>query len=130
MALKISLKANEKVIIDGAVIRNGKSRSDLFVENDVPVLREKDILSEKDADTLGKRIYFTIQLMYIDNSNLKLYHEKYWEFVKNFVDAAPSSLGLIDQINENILCNKYYQALKLTRELIEYEKEIINHVRN
>ena len=37
MALKISLKPNESLIIGGAVITNGNSKSDLIVENNVPV---------------------------------------------------------------------------------------------
>jgi len=126
MSLKISLKSGEKIIIDGAVIKNGKSRSDLFILNNVPVLREKDILSEKKADSPARRIYFTIQLMYIDENNLKEYHGTYWKFVNEFINAAPGALSLIDQISENILQSRYYQALQLTKRLIEYEKEVIN----
>ena len=126
MALKISLKSGEKIIIDGAVIKNGESRSDLFILNNVPVLREKDILSEKKADSPARRIYFTIQLMYIDGNNLKEYHGTYWKFVNEFINAAPSALTLMDQISENILQSRYYQALQLTKKLIEYEKEVIN----
>ena len=33
-------------------------------------------------------------------------------------------LGLIDQISEHILSGRYYQALKLSRKLIDYEQEI------
>ena len=126
MSLKISLKSGEKIIIDGAVIKNGKSRSDLFILNNVPVLREKDILSEKKADSPARRIYFTIQLMYIDENNLKKSHGTYWKFVNEFINAAPGALSLIDQISENILQSRYYQALQLTKRLIEYEKEVIN----
>jgi len=63
MALKITLKPQEKLIVGGAVIINGKTKSDLIIENNVPILREKDIMAIKDADTPCKKIYFTIQLM-------------------------------------------------------------------
>jgi flagellar protein FlbT len=46
------------------------------------------------------------------------------------VNAAPSTLALLDQISDNILNGRYYQALKLTRTLIDYEQEVMNHVRN
>ena len=73
MALKITLKPNERMIIGGAVLANGNSKEcNLLIENNVPILREKDILSEKDADKLCSQIYFTIQLMYIDEKNLLL----------------------------------------------------------
>ncbi len=45
MALKISLKPHEKMILGGAVITNGNSMGcHLVIENKVPILREKDIL--------------------------------------------------------------------------------------
>ena len=130
MALKITLKANERLIIAGAVITNGKSRTDLIVENSVPVLREKEILSEEDALTPCRRIYFAIQLMYVDEEKLEEHHRVYWKLVKDVVSAAPSALALIDQISNNILKCRYYQALKLAKKLIEYEEEVIDNVRN
>jgi flagellar protein FlbT len=130
MALKISLRPHERLIIGNAVIENGGVRSEFMVENNIPILREKDIMSDKDADSPCRRIYFVIQLMYIDEKNLAEHHNAYWELVKDVVEAAPSTLGLIDQISWYILGNKYYQALKLTKKLIEYEQEVINNVRN
>jgi len=128
MPLKITLKPHERMIVGGAVISNGNTRCDLLIENEVPVLRQKDILREKDADSPCRKIYFTIQLMYIDEENLTEHHNTYWELIQDIVKAAPSMLALIDQISEYILNNKYYQALKLARKLIDYEQEIIDHV--
>lgn len=128
MPLKIRLKPNERMIVGGAVITNGKTRCDLRIENKISILRQKDIMSEKDADSPCRKIYFTIQLMYIDEENLIEHHNTYWKLVQDIVKAAPSMLALIDQISEHILNNKYYQALKLTRKLIDYEQEIIDHV--
>lgn len=130
MALKISLRPHERLIIGDAVIENGGVRCEFVVENNVPILREKDIMSVKDADSACRRIYFVIQMMYVDENNLAEHHNTYWELVKDVVEAAPSTLGLIDQISWYILGNKYYQALKLTKKLIEYEQEVINNVRN
>jgi flagellar protein FlbT len=129
MALKINLKPHERLIIGGAVVQNGGSRCDLLVENNVPILRDKDIHREQDADTPCKRIYFTVQLMYVDEKNLVVHHNNYWKLVRDVVTAAPSTLGMIDQISENILSSRYYQALKLTQKLIEYEQEVMNNAR-
>ena len=130
MALKISLRPHERLIIGNAVIENGGTRSEFMVENNVPILREKDIMSARDADSPCRRIYLVIQLMYVDEKNLAAHHNSYWDLVKDVVEAAPSTLGLIDQISWYILGNKYYQALKLTKKLIEYEQEVINNVRS
>lgn len=128
MGLKITLKPGERMIIGGAVITNGGQKSNFIVENKVPILREKDILSAGKANSPARRIYFATQLMYIDGGNLKNHHKQYWELVKDFLEAAPSSLSIIDEISENILGANYYQALKNCKELIAYEKEVIARV--
>ncbi len=130
MALKIALKPGEKLIIGGAVISNGNTKSDFVVENTVPILRENDIMSLKDADSACKKIYFTIQLMYVDDKNMPEHHKVFWDLVKEVVSAAPSTRQLLHEIGDNILNNNHYKALKLTRKLIDYEQEAINHVRN
>jgi flagellar protein FlbT len=100
----------------------------LIIENKVPILRGKDILGEKDADTTCRQLYFIIQLMYIDEQNLVLHQKKYWKLVKELVKAAPSTVGRIDLISEEIVRGRYYQALKLAQKLIDYEQEVISRV--
>lgn len=128
MSLKIALKPNERMIISGAVVTNCSTGCELLIENNVPLLREKDIMSEKDATTPCKRIYFVIQLMYVDERRLVTHYNSYWDLVHQLVKAAPSVFGLIDEISELIISCKYYQALKLARKLIEYEKELTKNV--
>lgn len=129
MALKISLKPHEKFILGGAVIANGDAKSTFVLENDVPILREKDILTLASADTPCKKIYFAIQLMYIDGKNLPEHHKIYWELVKDVAQAAPSTRALLQEISNDILNDRLYQALKQTKKLIEYEREVVNRVR-
>jgi flagellar protein FlbT len=128
MALKLTLKPTERMIIGGAVVRNGSGKVELYIENNVPLLREKDIMGEGDADTIAKKIYFTIQLMYIDQDNLISHHNAYWGLVQQLIKAAPSTTGLVDDISEQIVGGNYYQALKLARKLIAREEEIMSRV--
>ena len=128
MALKITLKPNERMIIGGAVITNGNKGSSFIIENNVPVLRQSDIMSEKAANTPSRRIYLAIQLMYVDNENLATYYANYWNLVQDLVKAAPSMVIFVDQISEHIQGNRHYQALKLTKKMIEYEQEVLNRV--
>jgi flagellar biosynthesis repressor protein FlbT len=129
MALKLTLKPGERMILGGAVVTNGSSGScDLIVENKVPILRQKDILTEAKADSPCRRIYLTVQLMYIDEANLSTYHKAFWELAGELVKAAPRTVGLVDAISEMILQRNYYQALKLTKRLIDYEQEVLRSV--
>lgn len=128
MGLKITLKPGERMIIGGAVITNGGTKCNFIIENTVPILREKDILNTENANTPAKRIYFSIQLMYIDEKNLTEHHESYWKLVRAFLDAAPNALGIIDRVSEDILNGGYYQALKNCKKLIAYEEEVMASV--
>jgi flagellar biosynthesis repressor protein FlbT len=128
MALKISLKPHERIVIGGAVVSNGATKADLFFENKVPILREKDIMTESNACSPARRIYFVVQLMYIDEANLAVHHKNYWGLVNDFIKAAPSSLPMMDHLNDQILKCQYYAALKTAKKLIEYEQEVISRV--
>lgn len=128
MALKITLRPHEKMIVGGAVVTSGATKCNLLVENKVPILRQKNIMTEQDANSPCRRIYFSIQLMYIDEENLMSHYNTYWKLVQDIVNAVPSALGLIDQISEHILHNKFYQALKLAKKLIAYEQEVLKGV--
>jgi flagellar biosynthesis repressor protein FlbT len=129
VALKITLKPGERMIMGGAALTNANSSScDLVIENKIPILRQKDILTEERANSPCRRIYYAIQLMYIDEENLATYHQAYWRMVKDVVRAAPSTVAWIDAISEHILHRQYYQALKLTKRLIAYEQEVIDRV--
>jgi flagellar protein FlbT len=128
MPLRLDLKPHEKLFVGGAVLVNGDSRSSISVLNDVPILREKDIMTEAEANTPCKRIYLSIQLMYMEPAKLAHYHQLYWTLVKDVLAAAPSTAERIAAISEEVLAGRYYQALKQTMELITYEQELVAHV--
>ena len=45
MALKVELKPGEKIILGDCVVTNDDQRTRLMIEGQVPILREKDILT-------------------------------------------------------------------------------------
>ena len=127
MPLKITLKPREIILISGALLKNGEHLTQFTIENEVPILRHKDILSERQADTICKKIYYVVQLMYFEPANLSTHHKTFWELVRMLSAAVPSVTPLIDEIGELILEDRYYQALKATRKLIAYEEELIRN---
>jgi flagellar protein FlbT len=66
--------------------------------------------------------------MYIDPQQLQHHQKIYWQLVKDFLDAAPSALGIIDEVNELIFREKHYEALKSAKRLIDFEQEVIERV--
>ncbi|MFZ3033474.1 MAG: flagellar biosynthesis repressor FlbT [Parvibaculum sp.] len=129
MALKVELKPGERFILGDSVITNDDQRTRLFIEGDAPILREKDILRLDDADTPCKKIYLMVQMMYLSPDPTP-HHDLYFSLVKDVLEAAPSTAEMIDDINNKILTGDMYKALKQTRKLIEYERELMGNVKS
>ena len=127
MALIIDLKPGEKILIGDAVITNDQQRTRLHISGDSPILREKDVMQEEDADTPCKKIYFLVQCMYLARAP-RIYFDKYFELVKEIQDAAPTVTLFIMKINDMIIEGLYYKALKEARELLKHEEELLENV--
>ena len=127
MALKISLKAGEKIIINGAVIVNGGERAQFVLQNRANIMREKDIITEGEADTPAKRLYFTIQLMHLFPENERDHQENFNSFLQQFAQAVPSSTPLLLEIGHKMIAGDSYGALKKCRNLIRYEQEVMDY---
>jgi len=110
------------------VIRNDEQRTLFFIEGEAPILREKDILTAASADTPAKKIYLAVQLMYLTQDPTNQ-HETFFELVRDFLAAAPSSLPHVHEINNRILSGDLYKALKAAKKLIAYEAELIEHAK-
>lgn len=128
MALKVELKPRERIIIGSVVIRNDEQRTRFFIEGEAPILREKDILTAATADSPAKKIYLAIQLMYLANDPTHE-HAVYFQLVREFLQAAPSALPHVNEINNRILSDELYKALKAAKKLISYEAELLEHAK-
>jgi flagellar biosynthesis repressor protein FlbT len=124
MALKVELRPHERIIVGNCVITNTDQRARLLIDGDnVPILRERDILTPETADTPAKLVYLAVQLMYI-SPDPQTQHGTYFNLVRDIVTAVPSSWPIIEAINNNILNGDLYRALKDARKLIAYEEKL------
>jgi flagellar biosynthesis repressor protein FlbT len=126
MPLKVELKPGERILIGDCVITNSGQRTRLLIDGEAPILREKDILTAKSADTPAKRIYLAVQLMYTSHDPTA-HHQVYFELLRDILRAAPSTWPFIETINNHILTGELYKALKRARKLVAYETELIEH---
>lgn len=123
MALKISLKPDEKFVVNGAVITNGERRSTFIIQNKVSILREKDILCAEEVNSPARRIYFPIMLAYLGADNPDRYHEEFVHRMTEMMGAIvnPDIRMLCVDISLAVMNKDYYNALVKCRKLIEYE---------
>ena len=130
MPLKLTLKPEEKVLIGTAVITNAGQKCEIMIQNTVPVLREKDIITEENADTLVKKVYHVILNMYVEPKHEQEYHEIYFKLVKELFNAFPDKvvLAMIMEVSQKILEGNHYQALKKCKKLLNFEAELLTNV--
>jgi flagellar protein FlbT len=126
MSLKVELKPHERIIIGACVITNTDQRARLLIDGDnIPILREKDILTPATADTPAKLVYLAVQLMYI-SPDPQVNHGTYFSLIRDIVTAVPSAWPIIEGINNYILSGDMYRALKQAKKLVAYEKELLD----
>jgi flagellar protein FlbT len=124
MALKVELKPGERIILGECVVTNSDQRTRLVIDGEMPILREKDIMTPDHANTPAKRIYLAVQMMYLAK-NPGQHHDIYFALIRDIVRAAPSTWPYVEGINNHILAGEFYKALKEAKKLIAYEQELV-----
>lgn len=128
MALKVELKPHERIIIGSCVVTNTDQRARLLIDGDnIPILREKDILTPETANTPAKLIYLAVQLMYI-SPQPQNNHGTYFNLIRDLVTTVPSAWPIIEGINHFILSGELYLALKEAKKLIAYERKLLDQI--
>ena len=127
MALRVQLKPGERVLVGGALVRNGSARAELFIENDAPLLRAPDVLRPDAVRTPCERIYLALQLMYLDEHERGRYAGAYHELKAEVLAAAPSCAPWVRAIDEQLEAGWLFKALRSARRLIEHERELLAH---
>jgi len=123
MPLKIELKPNERIIIGDALITNDGERTKFFIEGNAPILREKFIIRQEDANTPCKKIYYVVLQMYLSKTPMDL-HKIYFTYMRDVQNAAPSLFPQIMEVNEAIMGGDYYGAIKEAATLVDLETEL------
>jgi flagellar protein FlbT len=124
MSLRVVLKPFERIIIGQSVITNSETRTTFLIDGEAPILREKDILTAETANTPVKRLYFCIQMMYLEN-DIPKYQDLYMGFIKDLLEAVPSFRSSIETASTLILSGSLYNSLKEVRKLIKREEELL-----
>ena len=124
MPLKLSLKPNERLVINGAVISNGDRRASMVVQNKATILREKDIMQPEDVTTPGRHVYFPIMMMYLDGMQDD-YIEEFMRRMTELMDVLenPEIKILCAKISTAVMAGEFYRALMDSKKLLKYEAE-------
>jgi len=128
MTLKLSLKPGEKFVVNGAVLINGDKPASFIVENQVTVLRDRDMLQPAEATTPAKRIYYAILMLYQGQDGAERYYDEFVQemssFMRDITDGE--TLNLCVAISRDVLVGHTYKALIKCHTLFDSEQPVEN----
>ncbi len=125
--IRLYLKANEKIFINGAVLKVDRKVS-FELLNDATFLLENHVMQKEDANTPFKQLYFVVQMMLMHPVNTEQPERVFKTMVKNLLDTleTPELISGIKNVDIDVSTGKHFNALKQIRELIAVEEKIIN----
>jgi flagellar protein FlbT len=127
MPLRIKLRPDERVIVNGALI-SARQATALVIHNRVSLLRERQILPPALATTPARRIYYALQCAYVaDPEERGGFHEMALGYARDFREATLSEKmrGIVDQILELAAAEEYYKAMRAAQDVMEYEDFVL-----
>lgn len=120
--LKLSLKANEKIYINGAVIRPDRKVT-IELMNDVQFLLENHVLQPEDASTPLRQLYFILQVMLMNPQGAPdargMFRKSLPLMLASFTDER--ILASLKQVDRMVGEGDVYGALKAIRALYPVE---------
>ncbi|GAA6209877.1 flagellar biosynthesis repressor FlbT [Cognatishimia sp. WU-CL00825] len=129
MALRLTLKPNEKIVINGCVIRNADRRQMLTIENHADIVRGVDLLDESEAGSPVKKVYYFIQAALLKPD---IRDELVPVIQKDLASLVPifheEIGGHIFEAATHVSCRDFYKAMRALRPLIKYEARLLDMI--
>jgi flagellar protein FlbT len=124
--MKISLRAGERIYINGAVLRVDRKVSVELV-NDVMFLLEGQVMQASDATTAMRQLYFIVQLMLMNPTDVRDPMALYGPHHAALLALCENRemLDGLTAIDELVGSTRYFEALKRIRALFPVEQAIL-----
>ena len=120
--MHITLRANEKIFINGAVLKVDRKTS-IELMNDAVFLLEAHVMVERDATTPLRQLYFIVQLMLMEGreraENRAMFTRQSAAMASVYSD--PAILDGIAKAGQLVGRSRHFDALKTIRALLPVE---------
>ncbi len=127
MALKLTLKPDERIIVNGCAMRNSGRRHVLTIESHADVIRGHDLLDDDVVATPVTKVYFLIQTALIRadvrDDLVPLIQDQLATLATVF--GAPN-LGHVFEAANFVSIGDYYKALRALRPVMVHEREVLD----
>ena len=124
--LKISLKPNEKIYINGAVIRVDRKVT-IELMNDVQFLLESHVIQADQASTPLRQLYFIVQIMLINPVGAAEARDMFRRSLPMLIASFDNQdiCNSLKQIDRMVGEDDIYEALKAIRALYPLERRAL-----
>lgn len=125
--MKVSLRAGEKLYVNGAVLRADRKVALEFI-NDVSFLLESHVLQVEQTTTPLRQLYFAAQIMLINPSAKDEANRTFKRMLAALLGTFSNQQMLKElKLIDEIVCNdRLFEALKAIRALYALEARIIS----
>src|SRR3978361_727601 len=121
--MNITLRAGERIYINGAVLRVDR-KATLELMNDATFLLETHVMQAEEATTPLRQVYFVVQVMLMDPASARTTAQLAASLITKSLEAFGHSQirqGL-DNVSDLIGRNRYFEAMKQLRALYPLEQ--------
>jgi flagellar protein FlbT len=120
--LKIQLKANERIFINGGAFRVDRKVA-IELLNDVVFLLDSHVMSQDQATTPLRQLYFAVQSMMLEPRSADLSRRDFERLCRGLAASAEGGAmhDALVEVEDLVERNKPYDALKRIRTLFEHE---------
>jgi flagellar protein FlbT len=125
-SIRLYLKPNEKLYLNGAVIKVDRKVSiELF--NDANFLLANHVLQAEHADTPLRQLYFVVQMMLMDPMSVERPLQLFQEMASDLREAIKDATILdgIAAVEAAVGECDYFNALKILRQIQPAEAELL-----
>ncbi len=125
--MRISLRAGERIYINGAVLRVDRKVS-IELINDVMFLLEGQVMQVADATTAMRQLYFIVQHMLMNPTDVHDASALYGQHHAALLAVCENQQILegLGEIDALVKATRYYEALKRIRALFPVEQAILS----
>jgi flagellar biosynthesis repressor protein FlbT len=120
--MNITLRAGERLFINGAVIRLDRKAS-IELLNDVTFLLENHVMQAEAATTLLRQIYFAVQIMLMDPNAAETAAPLARSLIQSALGAyrAPELAAGLKSVAASLARGRNFEAMKALRGLFALE---------
>ncbi|TGD61860.1 flagellum biosynthesis protein FlbT [Tabrizicola sp. WMC-M-20] len=129
MALKLTLKPNERVVVNGCVIRNSDRRHVLVIENRADVVREDELLDETAAGSPVGRVYFLMQTALMRADLRSRLTPEIQRLLADLVPVfRPETTASLFAAANFVSMGNFYKAMRMMRPVLHHEARVLDYM--